>query len=520
MRKRALVSVSDKTGIVKLVQGLVENDYEILSTGGTAKKLRENDIKVVDVSDVTDFPEMMNGRVKTLHPAIHGGLLALRDNPDHMDELKKMGIKPIDMVVVNLYPFAETISKPEVTREEALENIDIGGPTMIRSAAKNYKSVAVITDPDDYTSILDEINKEGEILPATREKLAIKAFQTTYKYDSMIYNYLSKKDESDNIELPSSLVLDYTKKMDLRYGENPHQKAAFYENKNINEPSITNARQLHGKELSFNNINDTNGAFELIKEFDKPAVAVIKHTNPCGLAVGKNIYEAYQKAYAGDPMSAFGSIVALNRKVNEKTAESIAGPDKFVEVVIAPDYEEKAVEILKERWDSVRILETGDLNRECTEEKYELKNVTGGLLVQDRNILKYNKDELEVVTEVVPTEKQMEDLLFAWIGVKHVKSNAIVMARDKALVGVGAGQMSRVDSMIIAARKAGDRTEGAVVASDAFFPFRDAIDEAAENGITAVIQPGGSIRDEEVIEACNEHGIAMVMTGNRHFKHF
>ncbi|MFW6309386.1 MAG: bifunctional phosphoribosylaminoimidazolecarboxamide formyltransferase/IMP cyclohydrolase [bacterium] len=519
MKKRALISVSDKTGVVELAAGLIENEYEIISTGGTAAKLRENGIEVIDVSEVTDYPEMMNGRVKTLHPVIHGGLLAIRDNPDHMEELKEMGITPIDMVVVNLYPFAETVNKPEVTREEALENIDIGGPTMIRSAAKNYKSVAVVTDPEDYTKILEEINKEGEITTATKKKLAVKAFQKTSKYDNMIYDYLSQEVSEEEDELPDNFVLNYSKKMDLRYGENPHQQAAFYEDKNITEPSITSARQLHGKELSFNNINDTNGAFEIIKEFDRPAVAVIKHTNPCGLAVGENIYEAYEKAYAGDPMSAFGSIVALNRTVNAKTAEAIAGPKKFVEVVIAPDYEKEAVEILKERWDSVRILETGDLNRDSTKEKYELKNVTGGLLVQDRNTLTYNEDDLEVVTEVEPTEEQMEELLFAWIGVKHVKSNAIVMAKDQALVGVGAGQMSRVDSMIIAGRKAGDRTEGAVVASDAFFPFRDAIDEAAKNGITAVIQPGGSIRDEEVIEACNEHGIAMVMTGNRHFKH-
>lgn len=517
--KRALLSVSDKTGLVELAQGLVAEDYEIISTGGTAKKLRDSGIQVMDVSEVTNFPEMMDGRVKTLHPAIHGGLLALRDKAEHMAQIKEQEITPIDLVVVNLYPFAETIKKEGVTLAEAIENIDIGGPSMIRSAAKNYQDVAVVTDPKDYQQVLKELKEnQGEISKETKQKLAVKAFKQTANYDQMIYNYLAKID-SDNIdELPAELNLNYIKKMDLRYGENPHQKAAFYQDIDIDEASITTAKQLAGKELSFNNINDTNGALELVKEFTKPACAVIKHANPCGLAEADDLLTAYEKAYAGDPLSAFGSIIALNRKVDAKTATAIAGPDKFVEVVIAPDYEEKAIAILKERWQNLRILQTGDLNQNKTD-KYDLKKVTGGLLVQDRDLLNYIEDELKVVTKRKPTEQEMKDLLFAWTAVKHVKSNAIVLAREQSLVGVGAGQMSRVDSMIIAARKAGERKEGSVVGSDAFFPFKDAIEEAAKNGATAIIQPGGSVRDEEVIKACDEHNIAMVFTGYRHFKH-
>ncbi|MFW5985195.1 MAG: bifunctional phosphoribosylaminoimidazolecarboxamide formyltransferase/IMP cyclohydrolase [Halanaerobiaceae bacterium] len=521
MTRRALVSVSDKTGIVDFVEGLVDLDYEIISTGGTAQKLRAGGIDVIDVSEVTQFPEMMDGRVKTLHPKIHGGLLALRDNEQHMEELDEQKIVPIDMVVVNLYPFAETINQEDVTLAEALENIDIGGPSMIRSAAKNFRDVAVVTEPDDYSSILTIMREnEGELPLEEKQNLAVKAFQKTAGYDQMIYDYLSTRDKKEKEGgLPDNFVLNVDKKMDLRYGENPHQKAAFYVDSRITEPSVTNAEKLHGKELSFNNINDTDGALELIKEFREPTAAVIKHTNPCGLATAENIHDAYVQAHAGDPMSAFGSIVALNRPVDVETAEEIAGPDKFVEVVIAPDYEQGAVDILAERWDSVRLLKTGDLQRESVRDEYEIKKVTGGLLVQDRNDLIYNEKDLEVVTDSKPDTAQMEDLLFAWTAVKHVKSNSIVMARNKALVGVGAGQMSRVDAMIIAGRKAGERTAGAVVASDAFFPFRDAIDKAAENQIEAIIQPGGSIRDDEVIEAANEHGIAMVMTGNRHFKH-
>ena len=524
MTKRALISVSDKTGIAELVKELVNHDYEIISTGGTAKTLRDNGIEVIDVSEVTQFPEMLAGRVKTLHPKIHGGLLALRDNQQHQKQLKAHQIKPIDMVVVNLYPFAETISKKGVSLEEAIENIDIGGPSMLRSAAKNYRDVTVVTDPEDYSQILIELTEnEGQITADTRYRLAVKVFQQTAAYDRMIYSYLAEQQQKSPVKeaegLPDNFFLNFNKIMDLRYGENPHQRAAFYENKEITEPSVTTACQLAGKELSFNNINDTDGAWELIKEFKEPAVAVIKHANPCGLAVADDQLTAYEKAYAGDPLSAFGSIVALNRKVDQKTARAISGPDKFVEVVIAPDYEEESLEILKERWKNLRILKTDSLNQKQQKDKYELKKVIGGLLVQDRNLLQYDEDKLKVVTETSVDSRQMKTLLFAWKAVKHVKSNAIVMVRDRALVGVGAGQMSRVDAMIIAARKAGDRAQGAVVASDAFFPFPDAIEEAAKQGIVAIIQPGGSIRDDEVIMAANEHGIAMVTTGNRHFRH-
>ncbi len=515
MSKRVLISVYDKTGISDFARGLVEHDYEILSTGGTARVLKENGLEVIDVSEVTEFPEMMDGRVKTLHPAIHAGLLALRNNKNHMQKLTDMGIEPIDMVVVNLYPFKETISKPDVTLAEAIENIDIGGPTMLRSAAKNYEGVTVVTDPADYDFVLGELEKNrGKISNKIRRKLAVKVFQLTSEYDSLIYNYLHEEDV-----LPEKFNKVLAKKMDLRYGENPHQKAAFYEDGSVTEPSVTSAEKLYGKELSFNNINDTDGALEIVKEFAQPAVAVIKHTNPCGLAVADDLLAAYRRAYAGDPVSAYGSIVALNRKVDVLTAEEIAGPDKFVEVVIAPDYEEEALTVLQERWKNVRILKTGKLDGKFRKDMYEYKKVTGGLLVQERNLATYDQEKLKVVSQNKPDDKLMEELLFAWKAVKHVKSNAIVISKDKALAGVGAGQMSRVDAMIIAARKAGEKTKGAVVASDAFFPFRDAVDEAAKNGIKAIIQPGGSIRDEEVIEAVNELGMTMVFTGYRHFKH-
>ncbi|ACL70954.1 bifunctional phosphoribosylaminoimidazolecarboxamide formyltransferase/IMP cyclohydrolase [Halothermothrix orenii] len=535
MAKRALLSVSDKRGIVKMARGLVDLGYEIISTGGTARKLREGGLEVIDVSQITRFPEMMDGRVKTLHPAIHGGLLALRDNSGHMEQLEEQGIKPIDMVVVNLYPFAETISRPGVTLEEAIENIDIGGPSMIRSAAKNYCSVAVVTDPDDYDKILTELNEnDGDLSLKTRQRLAVKAFRMTAEYDTTIFDYLQGRNERDkketskaksskeeaDIVFPEVISLNYIKKQDLRYGENPHQRAVFYRETNLKEPSITTAEKLHGKELSFNNINDANGALELVKEFtDRPAAAVIKHANPCGMAVADTLEEAYRKAHAGDPLSAFGSIVALNREVSPEVAREIAGKDKFVEVVIAPDYMTEALEILKNRWKNVRLLRTGDLFINREKPGYDMKKVTGGLLVQERDLAIINEDDLKIVTEVKPTEGQLRDLLFAWKVVKHVKSNAIVMAKDEMVVGVGAGQMSRVDAMIIAGRKSEGRQEGGVVASDAFFPFPDAIEEAAARGIKAIIQPGGSIRDDQVIEAANDHKIAMVFTGRRHFRH-
>ncbi|GAB6099615.1 bifunctional phosphoribosylaminoimidazolecarboxamide formyltransferase/IMP cyclohydrolase [Halanaerocella petrolearia] len=517
--RQALLSVSNKEGIVDFARGLSELGVTIISTGGTAKKIKEAGIEVVEISDVTDYPEMMNGRVKTLHPAVHGGILAVRDNKDHMKEIEDQGIKPIDLIVCNLYPFAETIAQDDVTLEEAVENIDIGGPTMIRSAAKNFNDVGVVVDPTDYDSILEQLQaNKGTLSDSKRMELAHKAFEHTAKYDSLIQKYLGGLVNEE--QLPETMLDAYTKKSDLRYGENPHQDAAFYKEQESNEPSITTAKQLHGKDLSFNNINDTNGALELVKEFpDQPAAAVIKHANPCGMAQSDNLLDAYKKAHAGDPLSAFGSIVALNRKVTADVADEIADEDKFIEVVIAPTFTQEALEILKGRWDSVRLLETGDLYIDREQPGYNLKKVTGGLLVQERDIVEIDESELEVVTDVKPTEEQLKDLLFSWKVVKHVKSNAIVMAKDEMVVGVGAGQMSRVDSMIIAGRKADGRQKGGVVASDAFFPFPDAIEEAAAKGIKAVIQPGGSIRDEQVIEAANEAGIAMVFTGRRHFRH-
>lgn len=522
MRKinRALLSVSNKEGIVDLAKGLNELGVTLISTGGTARKLKEEGLPVVEISEITNFPEMMDGRVKTLHPAVHGGILAVRGNEEHMRELKEQGIETIDLVVCNLYPFAETIAKKDVTLEEAIENIDIGGPTMIRSAAKNNKDVAVVVDPDDYGDILEELRANNGFLTQERRlELAYKAFRHTAQYDHLIQDYLGNL-VGEEETFPEVIQDRYIKKLDLRYGENPHQKAAFYQERELKEPSITTARQLHGKELSFNNINDTNGALELVKEFtDRPAAAVIKHANPCGMALGDTLLEAYKKAHAGDPLSAFGSIVAFNRQVTADVASEIAGEDKFVEVVIAPEFTDEALNILKERWKNVRLLETGELYINREEPGYDMKKVVGGLLVQERDILELKEDELEVVTEVKPTKEQMRDLLFSWKVVKHVKSNAIVMAKDEMIVGVGAGQMSRVDAMIIAGRKAEGRQQGGVVASDAFFPFPDAIEEAARKGIKAIIQPGGSVRDQQVIEAANEHGIAMVFTGRRHFRH-
>ncbi|MFW5999507.1 MAG: bifunctional phosphoribosylaminoimidazolecarboxamide formyltransferase/IMP cyclohydrolase [Halanaerobiaceae bacterium] len=518
--KRALISVSDKQGIVDFASGLAELGIEIISTGGTAARLEDAGIEVTGISEVTDFPEMMDGRVKTLHPAVHAGLLAVRDNQQHLQEIEEQGIQPIDMVVCNLYPFAETIAREDVTLAEALENIDIGGPTMIRSAAKNNKDVATVVHPEDYDGILKKLGENDCNL--SREftlELAYKAFRHTAEYDARIQKYLGSKSGEDG-ELAETIVEGYQKQMDLRYGENPHQQAAFYREDEQNEPSVTTAEQHHGKELSFNNINDTNGAVELIKEFpDQPAAAVTKHTNPCGMATGDTLLEAYKRAHAGDPLSAFGSIVALNGKVTPEIADEIADEDKFIEVVIAPGYDKEAIDILSARWDSVRLLEIDDLYVNREQPGYDMKKVTGGLLVQERDLHVLSEDEIEVVTETEPTEEQLKDLLFAWKVVKHVKSNAIVMAKDQMIVGVGAGQMSRVDSMIIAGRKADGRQEGGVVASDAFFPFPDAIEEAHKKGIKAVIQPGGSIRDEQVIEAANELGMAMVFTGVRHFRH-
>ena len=527
--KRALLSVSNKEGIVNLAKELSNSGIEIISTGGTAKKIEAADIPVVKINEITDFPEMMNGRVKTLHPAVHGGILALRDNKNHCRELEKLDIDKIDIVVCNLYPFAETIKKDNADLKEAVENIDIGGPTMIRSAAKNFEDVSVVVDPADYEKIINNIKNDDNISRKLRLKLAYKAFNYTFKYDKKIQEYFSdivaENTDDCNLEVENNFVddleLTFSKKENLRYGENPHQKASFYQEEISEEPSVTSAEKLYGKELSFNNINDSNGALELIKEFtEKPAAAVIKHANPCGTAVASDLKTAYQNAHAGDPLSSFGSIVAFNKTVDKKTAQEIAGEDKFVEVVIAPDYKKEALDILKKRWKNIRILKTGDLYINKENPGYDYKKVVGGLLAQQRDLSCINNEkELKVVTQKSPTDFQYKDLLFSWKVVKHVKSNAIVMAKNEMVVGVGAGQMSRVDSMIIAGRKADGRQKGGVVASDAFFPFADAIEEAAEKGIEAIIQPGGSIRDDEVIKRANELGIAMVFTGKRHFRH-
>ncbi len=517
--KRALISVSDKTGIQKLAKTLTDNGIEIISTGGTAQKIKESGIKVTNITDVTGFPEMMEGRVKTLHPKIHGGILARRNIDSDLEELDKLDIKAIDLIVCNLYPFAQTIEKEDVDLKEVLENIDIGGPTMIRAAAKNFPDVLVVVDPLDYDLIAKKIDLNERIDKEFRMKMAYKAFNHTAEYDAIIQEYFYNN-LNDETEFPDTFITPYYKKQKLRYGENPHQKAAFYKERKLQEPSITDAEKLSGKALSFNNINDTNGALELIKEFqDQPTAAVIKHTNPCGLASDEDIITAFKKAHAGDPLSAFGSIVSLNRPVNKNLAEEIVSGEKFIEVITAPNYTEEAVKILKDRWEDIRILKTGKLKVNQIEPGLDMKKVTGGLLVQNRDLGMVKPKELKLVTSQKVEDHLIEDLMFAWKAVKHVKSNAIVMAKNKMLVGVGAGQMSRVDAMIIAGRKADGRQKDGIVASDAFFPFPDAVKKAAELGIKAIIQPGGSIRDEEVIKKAEELGIAMYFTNMRHFCH-
>lgn len=515
--KRALISLSDKKGIIDFAKGLSELGVEILSTGGTAKLLRENGIGVMDVSDYTGFPEMMDGRLKTLHPKIHGGLLGMRDNPEHVRAMEEHGIKPIDMVVVNLYPFEATISKG-CTFEEAIENIDIGGPTMVRSAAKNHKDVAVVTDPDDYQNILEELKKNSGSLSAdTHFRLAKKVFELTARYDGAISNYLGRLEERrPEKKFPETLTLQYKKAQDLRYGENPHQGAAFYVERESGEPCVSNSRQLQGKELSFNNILDLDAAFETVKEFHEIAAVVIKHTNPCGVAIsGSNPADAYRKARAGDPVSSFGGVAGFNRIVDEETAQEVTST--FMEAVIAPGYSPEALEVFK-RSKNLRLLQAPIFT------KYhpggmDIKKVVGGILVQDRDLGSLEEKDLKIVTRRKPTDEELKALLFSWKVCKHVKSNAIVYAFEDRTVGIGAGQMSRVDSSKIAAIKAHSGLKGSVVASDAFFPFRDGVDTAAEAGATAIIQPGGSIRDDEVIEAANEHSLAMLFTGMRHFRH-
>jgi len=553
--KRALISVSNKEGIVDFAKTLEETGVEIISTGGTYRKLEESGIKVKKVEEVTGFPEMLNGRVKTLHPYIHGGILADRSNENHMNEVSNSKIKLIDMVVVNLYPFKETISRANVTMEEAIENIDIGGPTMIRSAAKNYKGVAVVVDPDDYKKIQAELKDSGGYISlGTLFRLSVKAFQHTCEYDSVIFNYLKNKtgsfDNSDisirdylDIDCSSagkemednfrysdgnfkdSLGLNLKKIQNLRYGENPHQKASYYKYIDTGTDNFAGARQLQGKELSYNNILDGNAAFGIVKEFATPCVAVIKHNNPCGVATAQSVEEAYKKAYQCDPVSAFGSVVACNMEWTAEAAKFML--DKYVEVLIAPDFDQQALKILAER-QNLRILKMDfELNTYIDSinsddfklEKVDIKSVDGGLLVQDLDEGPDSKKDMKVVTGVEPDPAKWNDLIFGWQIVKSVKSNAIVLAANNSTVGIGAGQMSRIDAAEIAIRKSNGRCKNSIMASDAFFPFEDVAELAAKNGITAIIQPGGSIRDKEVIESCNKNKIPMVFTGKRHFRH-
>ncbi|MCX8083982.1 MAG: bifunctional phosphoribosylaminoimidazolecarboxamide formyltransferase/IMP cyclohydrolase [Calditerrivibrio sp.] len=513
MPKRALISVSKKDGIVEFVKFLSSKGVEILSTGGTYKALKENGVSVVEISEFTGFPEMLDGRVKTLHPKVHAGILNIRDNDEHRAIMNAHGLKDIDMVVVNLYPFEETISKEGVSIDEAIENIDIGGPSMIRSAAKNFKFVAVVTDPGDYRIIMDEIEKSGGISYQTRMNLSRKAYSLTAFYDSMIANYFNGLMK---VKFPEYAVVTGRLKEIMRYGENPHQASAFYTQPLIKEVSVSTSKQLQGKELSFNNIVDINAAFELLKEFKEPACVIVKHNNPCGVAIGENLLEAYLLAYECDPVSAFGGIVALNREVDGKVAEEMK--KLFLEVIIAPFFSKEAKEVFAEK-KNLRLIETGEIT-DYRDSELDLKKVVGGFLLQDRDLHQIDDiKKLHVPTMRKPTDFEYKALEFAWKVAKHVKSNAIVYANERQTVGIGAGQMSRVDSSKIAALKARKSIEGLAMASDAFFPFRDSIDEAAERGIKAIIQPGGSIRDEEVIKACDEHGIAMVFTGIRHFKH-
>ncbi len=506
MIKRALISVSNKEGIVELAQALQAKGVEILSTGGTARVMREAGVDVMDVSDYTGFPEMMDGRVKTLHPKIHGGLLALRSHTEHMQAAEQNQIKMIDLVVVNLYPFAETIKKEGVTLPEAIEQIDIGGPSMLRSAAKNFQSVTVVTNPADYSLVIKELNESGSTTLETRRRLAEKVFEVTAKYDSMIANYLNEG-KTQNIIVE--------KISDLRYGENPHQVASFYRDPSATkQASLPNAEFIQGKALSYNNIMDADAALSIVREFQKPCVAFIKHGNPCGIAIGSDINEAFINGYEGDSKSAFGGIIAFNQTCTADLAEIITG--KFFEIVLAPDFEEGAIEKFKKA-EKMRILKMGELKPELPAKTY--RRVTGGLLIQDLDIKQINRDDIKIATEKRPTDQEIEDLLFAWHVVKHVKSNAIVLAKKGMTVGIGAGQMSRVDAVELSIKKSMGRERGSVLASDAFFPFADSIDVAAVNGITAIIQPGGSIRDQEVIDAANKHGIAMIFTGARAFLH-
>lgn len=513
MAKRALVSVSDKTGLIDFVKKLIDAGIEIISTGGTKKAIENAGLPVLAVSDVTGFPEILDGRVKTLHPAIHGGLLAVRDKKAHMDAIAEHGIQPIDFVVVNLYPFKETISKPGVTYDEAVENIDIGGPSMLRSAAKNHKSVTVVCDPADYDRVAENLDENAEVPFELKQKLAAKVFRHTAAYDALIADYFTEKTGE---VFPEKLTITYEKKQALRYGENPHQKAAFYSEPIDNESTVAAAGQLHGKELSYNNIRDADAALGIVKEFRQPAAVAVKHMNPCGIGIGETVNEAFDKAYEADPVSIFGGIIAVNRQVDAPLAEKLHSI--FLEIVIAPSYSEKALAILEKK-KNIRLLQVNFTDDR--QDFVQYTSVRGGMLVQDLDTKGYEdiKGNLKVVTERKPTNAELESLAFAWTIVKHVKSNAIALVRDGLMVGMGGGQTNRVGAAKIALEEAGEKTKGAVLSSDAYFPMGDTVEVAAKAGITAIIQPGGSIRDQESIDMANKYNMAMVFTGMRHFKH-
>ena len=510
--KRALISVSDKSGIIEFAQVLVSKDIEIISTGGTAKLLKDNNIPVTEVSEYTGYPEMMAGRVKTLNPIIHGGILARRGVDEKV--MAENDIKPIDLVVVNLYPFQSTIDDPDCSIEDAIENIDIGGPAMLRSSAKNYLSVTVVVDCKDYQLILNELNDNNDTSLETRRKLALKTFEHTAQYDGAIANYLGQEEDG----FSNTLNLQFVKSQTMRYGENPHQNAAFYKEINPNKACISSSKQIQGKPLSFNNLADADAALECVRNFDNPSCVIVKHANPCGVATRESILSAYQHAYKTDPTSAFGGIIAFNRELDKKTARSIIDK-QFVEVIIAPSVNNDAQMVLSDK-ENIRVLVCDSLSK--PKPALDFKSISGGLLVQDKDLGQLDIKNLKCVTKIQPTPEQIKDLLFAWKVAKCVKSNAIVYAKNLMTIGIGAGQMSRIYSAKIAGIKATDESlvvEGSVMASDAFFPFRDGIDAAAKAGIKAIIHPGGSLRDKEVIDAANEHDIAMIFTGMRHFKH-
>lgn len=515
-RKYALISVYDKNGLGNFAKELKKLGFELISSGGTAKSLRKAGVRVTEVAKLTKYPHMLGGRVKTLHPLIHGGILADRTNKDHLKDIKRFKIKPFDLVVCNLYPFEEVISKKSFTHEEAIENIDIGGPCMVRAAAKNYKNVAVVVDPGDYPKILSELEEGGAIGSGTRELLSLKAFKHTKQYDSLIVRYLAGRLDGEE-EFPRELDIFLEKIQDLRYGENPHQKAAFYREQGAKgDGRISEAKQLHGKELSFNNIVDMDAAWNTANYFADPTVAIVKHNNPCGVAKADQLVDAYKSALACDPVSAFGGIIAANRRIDEATAKEIAA--LFVELTIAPSYTPQALDILKAK-QNLRIMEMGERSISKPFKGLDYKRISGGMLVQEPDLAQLGINEIKVVTKREPSMAEMEDLFFAWGVAKYVKSNTIVYVKDGKTVGIGAGQMSRIDAAEIGVKKSGGKVKGSVLASDAFFPFSDVVELAAKHGITAIIQPGGSKRDQESIDAADKAGIAMVFTGRRHFRH-